>query len=507
MASPTLTSGPATGSTGWVTPGSLDKREDRMNRLMVVCLGLVLAGCSPRATEPVPEARPLPVQDPPRQMEAELTDPRVLGLIAALERGNLLERFQAACELGDIGPEAKAAAPALASLVNDSSYANSTMAARALIRIGPPAVASVVPLLQDPRAAVRKTAAEILGRIGPEAKEAVPALTRALTDTDRGVRLQATTALGQIDPGNAAVRAAELIAALKDKDPEVRGTAAESLGQLSPAPAGVVDALTAALRDDSFQVRLAAVYALGKLGPAGVPALQGAVQHTDTHIRTTALSRLGDLGDLGDAARPALPTLREALRDADLEVRVAAGEALTKLDPTTPLDDLVAELTKALGGADESQRKQAAEALGRLGPAAKSAVPLLVKLLKSGSPEQRDQAVRALGGLGPAAREAVPALIEALQDRETDRQMAADRAASKLRGLTLDLGLSVRAAAADALGEIGPEAKPAVPALLATLKEVKPNPHGVNKLTDVTLYESAARALQKIDHSAAARDR
>jgi HEAT repeat protein len=71
--------------------------------------------------------------------------------------------------------------------------------------------------------------------------------------------------------------------------------------------------------------------------------------------------------------------------------------------------------------------------------------------LRSSDPEFRREAARALGQMGPEAKEAVPSLMAALKDE--------DRA--------------VRIQAAHALGEIGPEAKAAVPALRESMVTCK----------------------------------
>src|SRR5205823_404558 len=58
-------------------------------------------------------------------------------------------------------------------------------------------------------------------------------------------------------------------------------------------------------------------------------------------------------------------------------------------------------------------------ALGRIGPAARPAVPCLVKLLEakpSRSGKVRQEAVRALGAIGPGAKEAVPVLTRMLRE-------------------------------------------------------------------------------------------
>jgi HEAT repeat protein len=55
-------------------------------------------------------------------------------------------------------------------------------------------------MLGDSDSSIRYRAAESLGELGPDAKEAVPALQRALTDTVPAVRIRATNALSKIDP-------------------------------------------------------------------------------------------------------------------------------------------------------------------------------------------------------------------------------------------------------------------------------------------------------------------
>ena len=79
---------------------------------------------------------------------------------------------------------------------------------------------------------VRWYAAEALGRIGPDAKESVPALIDALKkDKDDYVRGAADEVLGRIGP-DAKKAVPALIGALKDKDDEVRGAADEALGKI-----------------------------------------------------------------------------------------------------------------------------------------------------------------------------------------------------------------------------------------------------------------------------------
>jgi HEAT repeat protein len=85
--------------------------------------------------------------------------------------------------------------------------------------------------LKSEKAAERAASARILGEIGPAAKEAAPALTDALKDPERDVRKNAAQALGYIGPG-ARSAGPGLIAALLDQDWQVRKAAAFALGRV-----------------------------------------------------------------------------------------------------------------------------------------------------------------------------------------------------------------------------------------------------------------------------------
>jgi len=68
-----------------------------------------------------------------------------------------------------------------------------------LVRLGETAVPVLIGQLGHLRADVREWAAKVLGDLGPAAKSAVPALLDALDDKDAGVRAAANRALDKID--------------------------------------------------------------------------------------------------------------------------------------------------------------------------------------------------------------------------------------------------------------------------------------------------------------------
>jgi HEAT repeat protein len=132
-------------------------------------------------------------------------------LVEALGAAEPATRVKAARTLGSLGEAA--AAPALAAALQDGDPEVRLAAAKGLWHVSK-AAAEVVPalvaLLEGKRAAAGEdsesrrrflqTVMEALGRIGPPATAAVPALTAVAKDTNRHIRESAAVALRQIRP-------------------------------------------------------------------------------------------------------------------------------------------------------------------------------------------------------------------------------------------------------------------------------------------------------------------
>jgi HEAT repeat protein len=180
-------------------------------------------------------------------------------LIAALPDGTAGLSGYVADALGEIG-DARAVDPLISQLGAFSAH----HAAEALCRIGPPAVAPLIGALRGEESAVRRLAAESLGKIGDA--RAVEPLIAALRDADGRVRWGATEALGKI--GSPAVE--PLMVALRDTD--TSPSAAEVLWRIGP-PA--VAPLIGALGDENRGLCVVAAKTLGKIeDPRAVEALR-----------------------------------------------------------------------------------------------------------------------------------------------------------------------------------------------------------------------------------------
>jgi len=104
--------------------------------------------------------------------------------------------------------------------------------------------------------------------------------------------------------------------------------------------------------------------------------------------------------------------------------------------PTTPLSDApgLPGLLDGLAAADAATRGRSAEALGKLGPAARPAVAALIEALKDKDKLVRSESARALGRIGPEAKQAVPALTLAARDPEPIVAREAVEALRKIGG-------------------------------------------------------------------------
>ncbi len=153
---------------------------------------------------------------------------------------------------------------------------------------------------------------------------------------------------------------------------------------------------------------------------------------------------------------------------------IRAALALGKIGGGPEDHEAVPRLCELLENRERDVYLQAGHALRRIGPGAAKAVPTLRKIFREHDDIQlRALAARALGAIGlPAAKDAIPDLVAALKGSEVVRPFAAQalwliehRPAAVVAAVLCDALLSndarLRAFAADSLGDMGPEARPA----------------------------------------------
>ena len=267
----------------------------------------------------------------------------------------------------------------------------------------------------------------------------------------------------------------------------------------------------------------ASLNALRALGPATVPILLNAVRARDTGLRRFELfawtqlpanlqSRVSQpitaaqrrarafvvLAEIDPDSDDALRALLQGLKDPSQAARLQCARGLMRIPQASREADLA--LTAACHDSDPLVRDQAATTLRCVGSKPEEnrrvivvrsqtnlsyplpfyftgitsgelswkSVPQLAKDLKRPNREYRYVATLALRERGLAAREALPVLIESLSDPY----------------------YLVRMGVVKTVGQLGSEAKPAVPALTRLLDETSDEP----------LRRALVRALQNIEH-------
>ncbi|GLS47045.1 HEAT repeat domain-containing protein [Methylobacterium brachythecii] len=248
-----------------------------------------------------------------------------------------------------------------------------------------------------------------LGRIGPEAETAIPALLEMLGRSDDQDVLKASAyALAGIGIP-AAPALASVVGILEERSsPEAIDQVflmlerLESLGSGAVGP--LVDALlTARERKTRFKIS----YALGKIGlDAVAPLLAALADARDDDQRKGVACALKAIGS--DAAVAIAPLLREldAAPDGDLRQCLAEAVQTIGIGSATSLGTLRDTFH---GTRDERTLQMLAKAMASLGSNAIG--PLLEELAVSSSGAARLAIVRALGGIGASAVDAVEPLI------------------------------------------------------------------------------------------------
>jgi len=384
-------------------------------------------------------------------------------------------RRTAASALAEIAPDiSRDVIPTLEAALNHDDRQVVVPVAEALWALGAPAeqlVPVLIEILEAPEKKPRKSravlhdspAGQLLRKIGPEAKTAVPTFIKRLEREEYGVAIGAAEALGSIGP-----EAADATAALK-----------QALQR--------TEVLSMPFVHCSWCVSRDAAVALGRIGPASADLLLEATKDKDPMVRGGAVEALRQL-PRSDATVRSLTML---LDDKETYVRALAAYALGEQGlPSKKAVTLLAPLLEDMEGWDYcpggsgicstyTVRHHAGEALLAIGPRAKHLTPALVDVMRNTNGIDYDVA-RLLRSLGSAAADAVPIVEQFLDDPENRFP-----AAYALAKITPDhprvLSVLTEACLAEkwmhvmmgtqGLSDLGKKARPAVPRLIETIRQ------------------------------------
>lgn len=309
-------------------------------------------------------------------------------------------------------------------------------------------------------------AANILVRIG---KPAVPSLLDGLQSRDERLRRMSANLLVRINPDDISVES-ELLPLLDDRDEFVLQEAMKCLETIQKS-AGLdeqvtIPAMQARLPKLSPREQLWMLHILARHPNHREPsllAMKDFLSHENPRWRMIAATRLSELDALPeDASQALLPGLKHP--DAQLRCDIAGALGELQMVSDEVIDSLIEVVQQ---DENRSVRRNAASSLGRLGPVARrampallaaigrdadvtrtsswwlevqsvgrvggaDAIPHLIRYLESPDSETRQAAIQELGRLGPVAVEALPALERRLQDKPSYIGQAAARAIDQI---------------------------------------------------------------------------
>jgi len=349
----------------------------------------------------------------------------VQDVMLALDKKSHTDLTAAMSDLDTMGPELRIAYPKLVQTLGQSDKEMGELALTLLRRLGTPDkewVSGLRELLAGPLPAARLFAAEALARLGVDALPALAELRKALSDTDPAVRRSALTALSSF--GKDAREAADDLGRLMERETEsaIKTEIVQTLGKIDGAAA-----LKKLFRDVNEPALLVAI--MDALAAAGLdrsmvdPLTDKGLRHVDAAVRSKALDSLRQI-DLDTLRIKTLVELK--LGDAVPEVRDRAAKVLgERMSHLSDAD--MKDVRALLAMTDKPQAVQIGlEAVRRLGPKAREALPELAQHLSAAEGKHKLEMALALAAIDAKdekiAEAVSPILIAALRpDTKNDK--------------------------------------------------------------------------------------
>jgi HEAT repeat protein len=257
-----------------------------------------------------------------------LVKPTLTGLIKNLQNGDLRLRLDVIVTLSQMGKNAKNAVPALIAALSDSQLRYHTVIALGNIGItANSAIPALMMTLQDADEVIRAITIESLCKIGLEV-DMIPSLVIILQDTSARVRANSAFAIGCLRE-KAKVAVLPLVATLEDSDDWVRSNVIEALGKIGKDAEIAIPYLITALSDNYSGIRAKATLSLAYIAPENqaIPLLVDMFEDSDARVRGAAADALGVFAEKIASAAIILKT---GLTDKNIYVRMNVAKVLIK---------------------------------------------------------------------------------------------------------------------------------------------------------------------------------
>ncbi|MBP3957074.1 HEAT repeat domain-containing protein [Gemmata sp. G18] len=290
--------------------------------------------------------------------------------------------------------------------------------------------AALEKLLADDSAEVRMSACLALSRVEEHSEKTIPVVIAVALD-DKNERLLNEIRAPEIFLPVPKQAATALVPLFDHKSERVRQWAVDTLAHLpvrEPMEGVLKGGKTARTREGAALVL--GSYRFSDGNPT--PALKAALADPEFVVRfatTKGVYRYVHKSD-PELVR-AVPTLIEGLQQKEEQVQVDACQILAAIG--TPAQKAVPALKKSLSGQSPTVPFEAAVALVAVAPkGAADARPVLIETLKNGRNFEAIRAAKALGDLGADAKDALPELIKKLSANDPHLRLSAAEAATAI---------------------------------------------------------------------------
>ena len=258
----------------------------------------------------------------------------------------------------------------------------------AAIQTDPFAISVAVQSLHDSKSTTRRLAAEILSKMG--AISAIPALIKALSDSDVDVQCAVIRALGNLHAQGALK---DISSCLDNHDSDVRISALIALPQIAEkADPILLTKVEGLLQDSIINVQMQAALTLAKFGwvERGVSVLMEQLNHGEFTYQLFALEMLGEIAPASRSNAQQMPfdihPILNALHHPSATIRRQACQVLRNFNSELSIQCLI----KCLYDQDTAVRHAASQSLrchGRYGD------PAILEVLQSKDVHAQDAAL------------------------------------------------------------------------------------------------------------------
>ena len=294
---------------------------------------------------------------------------------------------------------------------------------------------------------IRAKAADYIELLSPAVQETTKPGLPSLVQWVPGLKDEATLFRGK--------SVEECMAGLKNSDSSIRRASAWALYEIGPESAPASEELADLLNDPEVRIpALRALEAIGSQAYPAVPKISRLLSHPDGFIRLGATFALGAIGAPWQGEGETIPVkrlslsqvktlaqlLRVPLMDELHWVASVAAEALVRMGPAAKpaLPEAIKLLDRPYGLFTWGSSTTVRRLIANIGPEARDAVPKLVKIVNDRKGDAPGD-ILTLAAIGKSAQEAIPALEKYAADEENLHRGRACYALFCIRGKTEDL--------------------------------------------------------------------